>query len=120
LDGPIVFGVELAVLSPVAVAILLMAGPGSPMVRELAGLAAVGFFGGIAMVLYLGASSMLTMPVFGLLSYVEPVMLVAVAFVLGERMQGADALVYAILAVALTLLAVEGFRAARNRDAAGD
>ena len=40
--------------------------------------------------------------------------LVAVAFVLGERMQGADAVVYAVLAVALALLAVEGFRGARR------
>jgi len=120
LDGPVVFGVELAVLSPVAVAILLMAGPESPMAQELAGLAAVGLFGGIAMVLYLGASSMLTMPVFGLLSYVEPVLLVAVAFVLGERMQGADALVYSILAIALTLLAIEGFRASRSRGRSGE
>lgn len=114
LDGPIVFGVELALLSPVAVAILLMATPGSPSGQELAGLAAVGFFGGIAMVLYLGASNLLSMPVFGLLSYVEPVLLVAVAFVLGERMQGADGIVYAVLAVALALLAVEGFTAGRR------
>src|SRR5690606_11980654 len=114
LDGPIVFGVELALLSPVAVAILLLATPGSPSEQVLAGLAAVGFFGGIAMALCLGASYLLSMLVFGLLSYVERVRLVAVAFVLGERMQGADGIVYAVLAVALALLAVEGFTAARR------
>lgn len=114
LDGPIVFGVELAVLAPVAVAILLMATPGSPSAQELVGLATVGFIGGIAMVLYLAASSLLSMPVFGLLSYAEPVLLVGIALLLGERMQGADAVVYAILAVALALLAVEGFRAGRR------
>jgi chloramphenicol-sensitive protein RarD len=114
LDGPIVFGVELAILTPVAVAILLLATPGPVSAQELAGLAAVGFIGGIAMVLYLAASSLLSMPVFGLLSYVEPVLLVGIALLLGERMRGADAVVYAILAVALTLLAVEGFRASRR------
>ncbi|UJP08731.1 hypothetical protein L2X99_09370 [Microbacterium sp. KUDC0406] len=33
---------------------------------------------------------------------------------LGERMQGADVFVYGILAVALTVLAVDGFRVARR------
>lgn len=115
LDGPLVFGVELAVMSPVAAIVFLTATPGPLPLPELAGLALVGLLGGIGMVLYLGASTMLTMPVFGLLTYVEPVLLVGVAFVLGERMQGADAVVYLILAVALALLGVEGFRAARRR-----
>lgn len=115
LDGPLVFGMELALMSPVAVIALVTAAPGSLPVPELAGLAAVGLLGGFGMILYLAASSMLSMPVFGLLSYVEPVLLVGVAFVLGERMQGADAVAYGILAAALALLAVEGFRAARRR-----
>jgi chloramphenicol-sensitive protein RarD len=105
---------ELAVMSPVAAIVFLTATPGALPFAELAGLAVVGLLGGIGMMLYLGASTMLTMPVFGLLTYVEPVLLVGVAFVLGERMQGADAVVYGILAVALALLAVEGFRAARR------
>jgi chloramphenicol-sensitive protein RarD len=115
LDGPLVFGMELALMSPVAVIALVTAAPGPLPAPELAGLAAVGLLGGFGMILYLAASSMLSMPVFGLLSYVEPVLLVAVAFVLGERMQGADAVAYGILAAALALLAVEGFRAARRR-----
>lgn len=114
LDGPLVFGMELMVMSPIAVIMLATATPGPLPLAEVAGLAAVGVLGGFGMVLYLRASTLLSMPVFGLLTYVEPVLLVAVAFVLGERMQGADVLVYAILAVALALLAVEGFRAARR------
>lgn len=115
LDGPVVFGVELAVMSPVAVFFLVTAAPGQLPAAELAGLATVGLIGGFGMVLYLAASSLLSMPVFGLLSYVEPVLLVGVALLLGERMQQADALVYGILAVALALLAVEGFRVARRQ-----
>lgn len=115
LDGPLVFGMELALMSPLAVVALVTAVPGPLPVPELMGLAAVGLLGGFGMILYLAASSMLSMPVFGLLSYVEPVLLVGVAFVLGERMQGADAVAYGILAAALALLAVEGFRAARRR-----
>lgn len=115
LDGPIVFGVELALMAPVAVTFLATAAPGPLPAGELSGLAAVGLIGGVGMMLYLAASSWLSMPVFGLLSYVEPVLLVGVALLIGERMQDADGVVYGILALALTLLAVEGFRAARRQ-----
>lgn len=114
LDGPIVFGLELAVLAPVAVVLLAIAAPGELSAAELTGLAALGLASTVAMTLYLAASSMLSMPVFGLLSYAEPVLLVVVAMLLGERMQGADPVVYAILAVALTVLAIEGFRVQRR------
>lgn len=113
LDGPIVFGWEIALMLPVA-AVFLLTGAGPSSGAETTALLAIGLASAIAMTLYLAASSMLSMPVFGLLGYVEPVLLVVVAMLLGERMQGADALVYGILAAALTVLAVDGFRAARR------
>ncbi|MEV7620139.1 EamA family transporter RarD [Microbacterium sp. NPDC089321] len=115
LDEPMAFGFELTAMMPLAAWFLLSAGSGPQSAGELTGLLAVGVIGGIAMVLYLAASNLLSMPVFGLLSYAEPVLLVVVAVLLGERMQGADLLVYGILAVALALLAFEGFRAGRRR-----
>lgn len=115
LDGPIVFGVEIAVMAPVAVLFLAVAAPGPLPAGELAGLAAVGLASAVAMTFYLAASNLLSMPVFGLLGYVEPVLLLGVALILGERMQGADAVVYGILAIALAILAADGFRAARRR-----
>lgn len=114
LDEPMSFGLELTAMVPVALWLLVSAGSGPQSALETTGLLAVGLIGGIAMVLYLAASDLLSMPVFGLLSYVEPVLLVVVAVLLGERMQGADMLVYGILAVALALLAFEGFRAGRR------
>lgn len=114
LDGPIVFGFEMAVLIPIAVLLLSVAAPVHPTLLEVTALAGIGFASALAMTVYLGASSLLSMPVFGLLGYAEPVMLVGISLLLGERMQGADGLVYGILAIALTLLAVEGFRAARR------
>lgn len=113
LDGPIVFGVEIAMMVPVAMAFLLLAEPGPLPGAELAGLITMGFASAAAMTLYLGASSLLSMPVFGLLGYVEPVLLVIVSLVLGERMQGADVLVYGILALALAVLAIDGFGRSR-------
>lgn len=113
LDGPMVFGLDMALLAPFAV-LALTASPIEPSVLEYTALAAIGLGSAAAMTFYLGASSLLSMPVFGLLGYVEPVLLVSVALLLGERMQGADALVYGILAVALSILAVDGFRRARR------
>ncbi len=114
LDGPIAFGAEMAAIAPVAIVLLATATPGELPGGEIAGLIAIGFASAAAMTLYLGASSLLTLPAFGLLGYVEPVLLVGVALLLGERMQGADAVVYGILALALAVLAWDGFRAARR------
>src|SRR5690606_15387235 len=60
LDGPFVFGMELAVMSPIAVIMLATATPGPLPLVEVAGLAAVGVLGGFGMVLYLGASTLLS------------------------------------------------------------
>lgn len=114
LDAPMVFGWEVLLLTPAAIFALMTTAPIEPSAIEYVALAAIGLASALAMTFYLGASYLLSMPVFGLLGYVEPVMLVGVALLLGEQMQGADAVVYSILAVALTLLAVEGFRAARR------
>ena len=121
LDGPIVFGAESLLMVPLAVLFLMTAAPGAVSAAELAGLAGIGVASAAAMSLYLAAATLLPLPVFGLLSYVEPVLLVGVALLLGERMQGADAVVYVILAVALAVLAVEGFRGTRrSRRGRGD
>lgn len=105
------FAIESALALPVAAYFLLREGGWQV---ELGMLILIGIFSVVAMSAYVGASSMLPIPVFGLLSYVEPILLVVVALILGERMQGADAVVYAILAVALALLAIAGFRDARK------
>ncbi|MGQ7311079.1 EamA family transporter RarD [Microbacterium arabinogalactanolyticum] len=114
LDEPITFGAEIAAMTPVAILLLVTAPRGTISAAELAGLFAVGFASALAMTLYLAASSLLSMPLFGLLGYVEPVFLVAVALLLGERMHGADGVVYGILAAALTVLASDGFKGARR------
>lgn len=115
LDGYMVFGLEVALMSPLAVLLLAAAPAGAPPPVELTALIGIGIASALAMSLYLAASSLLSLPVFGLLGYVEPVLLVLVSLLLGERMQGADAVVYGILVAALTVLAVEGFRLAARR-----
>src|SRR5699024_7200636 len=105
------FAIESTLAVPIALFFLIR---DTGWEAELGTLIVIGIASVVAMSAYVGASSLLPMPMFGLLSYVEPMLLVVVAIILGEQMQGADALVYAILAVALTLLALAGFRDARK------
>src|SRR5690625_3835391 len=105
------FGVEMTLAYPLAL-YFLWDRPGWE--SELGLLIAVGIGSVIAMSASVGASSMLPIPLCGLLSYVEPMLLVVAAIILGEQMRGADAAVYAILAAALALLAFAGFRDMRR------
>jgi chloramphenicol-sensitive protein RarD len=74
----------------------------------LPGVLLLGLVSAVALWLYLAASSALPFGLFGLLSYLEPVLLVLGAVVLlGEPLAGADAAVYGPIVVALLLLAVE-------------
>lgn len=104
------FGVEMALMSPVMIW-LLLSQPVAPVVLlDAVGVVAIALVGTLAMFLYLGSSVRLTMPVFGLLSYVEPVLLLVVALILGEVLAPGDAAVYGLLTVALAILSVDGFR----------
>ncbi|MHA7270998.1 EamA family transporter RarD [Arthrobacter sp. HLT1-20] len=73
---------------------------------------AIGVLGGIAMALYLLASKWLPLSLFGLLSYVEPVLLVAVSWILGETLGWSSLLTYGPILLALMLLALDGRRGA--------
>lgn len=78
------------------------------------GIVSLGLVGSVALVLYLLASVLLPFGIFGLLTYLEPVLLVVVSVAfLGEAFGAADALVYGPIVVALVLLGVEGVRSRR-------
>jgi chloramphenicol-sensitive protein RarD len=70
---------------------------------------------------YTVASRHLPFSLFGLLGYVEPVLMVAVALVLGERIQTEEWLTYAPIWVAVLILVLDGgrhlWRANRSREA---
>jgi chloramphenicol-sensitive protein RarD len=114
LDSPGATLLEQAVLLPVAVALLAARGAAgtSEATWTLApALALLGLVSGAALWLYLSASRVLPLGLFGLLSYLEPVLLVIVAtLLLDEQLGITDALVYGPIACALVLLAVEGGR----------
>jgi chloramphenicol-sensitive protein RarD len=77
------------------------------------GAGAIGILGALAMLFYLLASKWLPLSLFGLLSYVEPVLLVGVSLLLGEVLGWSALLTYGPILLALVFLAVDGRRSAR-------
>lgn len=84
--------------------------------RLLALIPGLGLISAGAFTLYFFAMRTLNFSLFGLLGYVEPVLLVGVAFLLGERLGTRETLTYALIWLAVGLLVVEGaVRVARQR-----
>ena len=68
----------------------------------------LGLVSAVALALYMAASRWLPMGLFGLLSYVEPVLLVVVALVLGESLAPGQWPTYALVFAAVGTLVLEG------------
>ncbi len=66
---------------------------------------------GIALMLYLSASRLLTLSVFGLLSYLEPALLVVASLLNGERINAGEWLTYGAIWTAVLVLLVGGVAA---------
>ena len=109
------FAAELLLLLPVG-GYFILAGPhGLGSGADAGGQWAVwsiGILGGAAMALYLLASKWLPLSLFGLLGYVEPVLLVGVAVLLGESLGWSAMLTYGPILLALMLLGLDGGRTA--------
>lgn len=105
---------ELLLLAPVAVVCVL----GGTARRtfgahvELWGpLLLFGLLSAVALASYLAASAKLSFGVFGILSYLEPILLIVVSvLVLGEQLSLLDVVTYLPLAMALGILAADGLR----------
>ena len=80
----------------------------------------LGIISASALVSYIVASRLLPFSLFGLLSYVEPVLLVGVALLLGESISRDEWLTYLPIWLAVVVLVIEGVKhmlAQRRRDA---
>ena len=112
LETQAAFAGEIAVMCVVAAPLLFFVrGADSPAQQALVLLA--GLAGAAALSMYLSASELLTMPVFGLLSYVEPVLMFVAALLLGEHLAPPDVVTYGLLAIALAVLAAGSLRGGR-------
>ena len=70
----------------------------------------LGLISASALVSYIIASRLLPFSLFGLLSYVEPVLLLGVALLLGESIKGGEWLTYIPIWLAVMVLVYEGFK----------
>lgn len=104
--------VDMALLLPAAIAFTLRAPTSWPLVAEhtvLWGLLPLlGLVSAVALALYMIASRWLPMGLFGLLSYVEPVLLVVVAWLLGETVSREQWPTYALIFTAVGVLVLDG------------
>lgn len=80
--------------------------PGHPALYAL--LPLLGLLSAVALALYMAASRMLPMGLFGLLTYVEPVLLVLVALWLGESIAPGQQPTYALVFAAVGVLVLDG------------
>lgn len=68
----------------------------------------LGVISALALALYMTASRLLPLGLFGLLSYVEPLLLVLAALLMGERIQPGQEPMYVLIGAGVALLALEG------------
>ncbi|MCZ8251215.1 MAG: EamA family transporter RarD [Hylemonella sp.] len=109
---------DLLFMLPPATAFALSAeGIGVYMQRPLLGLLVplLGIISASALVSYILSSRLLPLGLFGLLGYVEPMLLVAVALLLGERIATGQVWTYGPIWLAVGLLLIEGLRRLRRR-----
>ncbi|WP_052136736.1 EamA family transporter RarD [Arthrobacter sp. PAMC 25486] len=107
------FAAELLVLLPVGVWFILAGPHGWGSGGGLEGLWAawsIGILGGVAMALYLLASKWLPLSLFGLLGYVEPILLVGVSVFLGETLGWSAMFTYGPILLALLFMGLDGRR----------
>ena len=74
----------------------------------------LGAISALALASYVASSMLLNLSLFGLLGYVEPVLLVVVAILLGEQIEQNQWLTYILIWLAVGLLIVEGMVNLRN------
>ena len=103
---------DMALLIPPALYFVLRAPSSLGLWREaphlLMMVPLIGMISAAALALYMAASRWLPMGLFGLLSYVEPVLLAVVALLLGERLPSGQAPMYVGIFAAVAILVAEG------------
>ena len=105
---------DMALLVPAALFFTVRAPSSVPLLADhpvlFALLPLLGVLSAVALALYMAASGWLPMGLFGLLSYVEPVLLVLVALLLGESLAPGQWPTYALIFAAVGVLVLDGVR----------
>ncbi len=118
------FWFDLVLLMPAAVGLALIGQLDSSLLSEHQKLywllPTLGLISASALIAYILASRMLTMGLFGLLGYVEPVLLLTVALLLGERLEAREYFTYGPIWLAVGFLVLEGLLFLRRKRASPD
>lgn len=105
---------DMALMLPVALWFVQSGEQGFAVLDEHKGLYGLipmlGLISASALVCYIIASRLLAFSLFGLLSYVEPVLLLGVALLLGESIGPGEWLTYIPIWLAVMVLVFEGFK----------
>lgn len=106
---------DMALSLPIGVAFILAPLPeGADALRfPVLGILVLGVLSAVALACMIAASQRLKLGLFGLLSYVEPALLVVVSLLLGERIAQSQWLTYGCIWAAILLLMFEGAVALR-------
>src|SRR3990167_1308063 len=103
---------DMALMLPVALWFVLREPSSLPLVAGHAKLwvlvPLLGVVSAVALALYMAASRLLPMGLFGLLTYVEPVLLVLVAWLLGESIAPGQQPLYGLVFAAVAVLVADG------------
>lgn len=103
---------ELGLLAPLAIVLIVLelvttdTMSVNPMLWWLAPVFAIG--SGIALILYVTASRLLALSLFGLLSYLEPALLMVASFLNGEQVDPAEWPMYIAIWIAVLTILVGG------------
>ena len=76
-------------------------------------LALFGLVNGVAFITYIASSNLLPVNVLGLLGYMEPLVMLAISFIIGESLDSKSYILMICLSLAITLLTIDNFRQGR-------
>lgn len=108
LDGLPGFGAEMLLATPFALGVLIATSTKSEHEHStLPADIAYGIAGGVALLLFVLAASWLPFPVFGVLTYLEPVLLLFVAVLIGTSLSASDLFMGLMLLAAIALVCFE-------------
>ncbi|GAA1538584.1 chloramphenicol-sensitive protein RarD [Microbacterium ginsengiterrae] len=113
IDSIQVFLIEIALLVVPAIIVIIVpyaADPSRGIPATWPALLVMAALSAVAMICYILASRLLPLSLFGLLSYLEPVLVLGASLLLGEVLTVVDTFVYLPIVVALVLLGLSGRR----------
>ena len=110
------FFVELLLVTPFALYFIFQTDMQPILIENhylYAILALFGLVNGIAFIFYIASSNLLPVNVLGLLGYMEPLVMLAISFIIGESLDSKSYILMICLALAITLLTIDNFRQGR-------